>query len=613
VCAARVLAGTSLRLPLESLRPYVTLTVLECTAPDPREEIARLRGRLETLIMSGRGAGRMIIATTQDDDHHVAGPSDPNPDTSEPDVQAIVFLERSEPTWVKDSGLTDVNHALAVWFSHERFVAIRADGFLADALQRWLDRSPRPMYRRIPPDILEGEVFAGEVKNLWLRGVHPRRRTMADTKYMSGPGLQDALSPLTDASFALGAGRAELALDTSQPDDKSAIGCAPTKSTFWVKQSSDFAEFLAVASSILRMVATAVARGPAASPLPWLATRLPNLTGVERAYALLASSADEVGAGTGASDDARAAAALLEDAELHVRSAGPSTASFLVDVGLRGQVGGTLECSVSLPDGKLRLAFGYHGQPSDPALVRPVLEALEFTELLTVYYESGHALTSDAVWSSTLAESGFPEWRWRDFNQYDVTTEKPGSGQPDDVHSLTGSPGERSLFSWAAATFSSGYLTCDDGSGEVADFVHLDHDETLSLVHIKAASSSSSRRRIAVQRFEVVVGQAVKNVAYLDMGNLASALGRPRVAQPACWLDGVRTADRSEMLEFLSVRSPRAAKRIIVVQPHVTRGVYEASWANSSMPVRLLDTLLNSARGSVTGVGAELQVWGALS
>lgn len=613
MCAARVLAGAGLSLPLESLRPYVTLTVLECTAEDPQEEIARLRSRLETLIMSGRGAGRVIIAATTGDDRQATKPPDPNSETSEADVQAIVFVEESEPTWVKDSGLTDVNHALAVWFSHERFVAIRADGFLADALQRWLDRSPRPMYRRIPPEILEGEVFAGEVKNLWLRGVHPRRRTMADTKYMSGPGLQDALNPLTDSSFALGAGRAELALDTSQPGDRSAIGCAPTKSTFWVKQSSDFTEFVTLASSILRMVATAVARGPAASPLPWLATRLPNLTGVERAYALLASSADEISGGTGATDDARAAAALLEDAELHVRPAGPSTADFLVDVGLRGQIGGTLECSVSLPDAKLRLAFGFHGKPSDPALVRPVLEALEFTELLTVYYESGHALTGDAVWSSTLAKSAFPEWEWRDFDHYDVTTEKPGSGQPDDVHALTGSPGERSLFSWAAATFSSGYLTCDDGSGEVADFVHLDHDETLSLVHIKAASSSSSRRRIAVQRFEVVVGQAVKNAVYLDTNNLASALGRPRITQPACWLDGVRTADRSEMLEYLAVVSARAARRIIVVQPHVTKGAYETSWASASMPVRLLDTLLNSARAAITGVGAELQVWGALS
>lgn len=607
-----VLAGAGLHLPLEALRPYVTLTVLECTAADPQAEIARLRGRLETLIASGRGADRTIIATTQvDDGSSPAAPA--GPDASYANVQAIAFIEKSEPTWAKDSGLVDVNHALVVWFSHERFVAVRADGFLADALQRWLDRPPRPMYRRIAPEILEGEVFAGEVKNLWLRGVHPRRRTMADTKYLSGPNLHDALNPLTDSSFALGAGRAEFALNTSQPDDRSAIGCAPAKSTFWIKQSADFAEFVTLAGGILRMVAAAVARGPSGSPLPWLATRLPNLTGVERAYALLASSADEISGGAGATDDARAAATLLEDAELHVRPAGPSTADFLIDVGLGGRIGGTLRCSVSLPDDKLRLAFGFHGEPSHPAIVRPVLEALEFTELLTVYYESGHALTADAVWSSTLAKSAFPEWKWRDFGQYDVTVEKPGSGQPNDVHALTGSTGERSLFSWAAATFSSGYLTCDDGSGEVADFVHLDHDETLSLVHIKAASSASFRRRVAVQRFEVVVGQAVKNAAYLDTDKLASALGRARNTQPACWLDGVRTADRSDMLDYLAIVSARAAKRIIVVQPHVIKSAYEKSWASEAMPVRLLDTLLNAARGAITGVGAELQVWGARS
>lgn len=611
MCARRVLAGSGFTLPLEALRPYVTLTILECTAADYREEIGRLRGRLETLITSGRGAARAVIAITNDDSQGLGAPGT-SQDAPGADVQAVVFAEKTEPIWAKDSGLTDVKHGLAIWFSHERFVAIRADGPLADALQRWLDRSPPPMFRRIPPDILEGEVFAGEVKNLWLRGVHPRRRTMADTKYLSGPGLQEALSPLTDSSFALGAGRAEVALDASQPDDRSPIGCAPTKSTIWIKQSSDFAEFVALTHSILVLVAAAVARGPSGSPLPWLATRLPNLAGVQGAYALLASSADEVGGGTGSTDDARAAAMLLEDAELHVHPVG-STADFLLDVGLRGKIGGTLRCSVSLQDARLRLAFGFQGQPSDVAIVRPVLDALKFTDLLTVYYESGHALTSDAVWSSTLAASGFPAWGWHDFNSYDITAEKPGDGQPSEVHVLTGSPGETSLFSWVAREFSSGYLTCDDGPGEVADFVHLDHDETLSLIHIKAASSSSVRRSVAVQRFEVVVSQAVKNVAYLDTGNLSRALDRPRDARPACWLDGARTADRSEMLEYLAVRSARAVKRIIVVQPHVSKGAYEESWASGSMPVRLLDTLLNSARGAITGVGAELQVWGALS
>ncbi|MDO8107066.1 hypothetical protein Q6348_07625 [Isoptericola sp. b441] len=605
-----MLSGTGIALPLGALRPYVTFILLECTADEPRAEIGRLRGRIETFVNSGGRAERAIIATTKTDSE-APGNAPAGADPPETEADAIIFVERSGPSWARDSDLTDTNHGLAVWLSQERFVAIHADGFLADALQRWLDREPRPMFRRIHPSILEGEVFRGEVKNLWLRGVHPRRRTMADTKYLSGPGLQDALNPLTDSSFALGAGRAELALDSEQPDDRSPVGCSPMKSTVWVKQSADFHEFLSLARSILRLVADAVARGPTTSPLPWLATRLSDLSGIERAYALVASPADDVVGGTGASSGARAAASVLDDAELHVRPLGPATPDFLVDVGLHGRVGGTLRCSVSIRDAKVHLAFGFEGEPPDITIVRPVLDALEYTELLTVYYESGHALTSDAVWSSSLAESRFPAWEWMEFDGFNITREKPGSGQPDDVHSLTGSPGETSLFTWVVRALDSGYLTCDDGPGEVADFVHLANDETLSLIHVKAASSDRSGRGIAVQRFEVVVGQAVKNIAYLDPDKLIEALNRPRIAQPACWLDGARVPGRSEMLEFLGARSAHAPKRIIVVQPHVTMRAHEAAWMSSAMPVRLLDTLLNAARGSITGVGAEFHVWGA--
>ena len=579
-------------LPLDVLRPYVTLTIIECVAEEASTEIARLRERIVALVASRGRVSRSVYALTENGNPPQPEQSVGSTDDTDPEVHALVYTERSEPAWVKDSGLFDVSHHLALWCSHGRFVAVRADGYLADALQRWLDREPKPMFRRIPADILENVVFrSGEVTNLWLRGVHTRRRTMADTKYLSGPGLRDALNPNTDSSFALGAGRGEIALDDASPDDTEPIGCTPSKSTVWVKQSADFQDFLKLTREILVLVASAVAAGS-----------------MPPAYALVTCSADEVGGGTGSSDDARNAAALLEDAELNVRPA--SGPDFYLEVGLGGRVGGVLKCVVSLQEGKVRLAFGIHGAPTDITLVRPVLDALKYTELVTVYYESGHALTSDAVWESSLASAAFPEWRWADFAGYDVTAEKP-STKPAEVHALAGTAGDRSLFSWVAHTFRSGLLTCDDGAGEVADFVHLAHDETLSLIHVKAASSSSAQRSVAVQRFEVVVGQAVKNAVYLDGENLRSALSGSRASNSAAWLDGVRVADRSDMLDFLKVRSPRAVGRVIVVQPHMTQTAYESAWRASTMPVRLLDTLLNSARGSIVGVGGELQVWGA--
>jgi len=40
-------------------------------------------------------------------------------------------------------------------------------------------------------------------------------------------------------------------------------------------------------------------------------------------------------------------------------------------------------------------------------------------------------------------------------------------------------------FAWVVEKVGPGWLTCDDGSGEVADFVHIAPDETLTLLHVK--------------------------------------------------------------------------------------------------------------------------------
>jgi hypothetical protein len=584
----------------------VTLIILECTATDSSAELARLGRHLEGLVQSRKGLVREVLATTGSrvPDRNNAPPADIDETAAE---GAIIYVERGQPSWLKDGPLEDVHHSLAVWFWRERFVAIRADGSLADAIQGWLDKSPRPQYKRIPPEILQGEFFQGEIKNLWLKGVHPRRSTMADSKYLGGPRLQDALSPLTDASFAPSAGKAELALDPAEPGLLNKVGCSPAKSSVWVKPATDFSELRSLTLAVLGLVAGAVARGVATSALPWLAVRHDGLGGVHSAFELVASSADEVGPGSSA--ELLDAARTLEVAELQVRG-DPSSANFTVDVGLGGRIGGTVGCSATQSDGRIRLSFGVRGTPTDESLFKPVRDALQFTELITVHYESGHTVTEGAAWTHTLASTAFPKWVWHDFSGWTITAEKPDT-KPALIHSLIGSSTDRSLFSWAADYFSHGYLTCDDGPGEVADFVHLDHDDTLSLIHVKAANSNHAKRGIAVQRYEAVIAQALKNVVYLDSERLCRALGATREYPTACWLDGRRLADRVEMLEYLGTRSSGAANRVVVLQPHVRMEAHRDSWSRQSAKVRLLDALLNGARGTVAGLGAELEVWGA--
>jgi hypothetical protein len=375
----------------------------------------------------------------------------------------------------------------------------------------------------------------------------------------------------------------------------------------WVGPTASYNEFESLARLILTMVAEAIATGVTSPALGVLATRQSNLSGVNSAFAITTSLPDDLS--PDCAPEMRDAARLLEGAELEVYGK-PNGPDFQVEVGLGGKIGGTLGCNVSADKGRVQLTFGIHGTPTDGQLVRPVLNALKFTELVTVHYESGHTVTEAAAWSHPLGMADFPNWEWHDFTGWDVTAEKPAK-TPEEIHARIGEAGDRSLFSWVAGQLNTGFLTCDDGSGEVADFVHLDHDEALTLIHVKAAGSAHPSRRIAVQRFEGVVSQALKNVAYLDTDSLTQALASKRQYGVACWLDGERTADRSEMLDYLAVRSRRARSRVIVLQPHVRQADHEKSWAQRAGKVRLLDALLNGARGTVTGLGAEFEVWGS--
>jgi hypothetical protein len=101
-----------------------------------------------------------------------------------------------------------------------------------------------------------------------------------------------------------------------------------------------------------------------------------------------------------------------------------------------------------------------------------------------------------------------------------------------------------------------GWLICDDGSMESADFIHFADTVTpprLSLIHVKGSGSATADRGISVSDYEVVVGQAVKNLRYLDRTNIAEKLGfeAGKKIASAAWRNGVRQTDRKAVLKAL--------------------------------------------------------------
>ena len=60
------------------------------------------------------------------------------------------------------------------------------------------------------------------------------------------------------------------------------------------------------------------------------------------------------------------------------------------------------------------------------------------------------------------------------------------------------------------------WLACDDGAMEIADFILFEAGPPglIEVIHVKGAHSSSPNRGISVSAYEVVVGQAVKNLRF---------------------------------------------------------------------------------------------------
>ncbi|UUW90307.1 hypothetical protein [Pimelobacter simplex] len=608
--------GSQPAIDAASLRPYVSVVVLVRDHGEMSAALAQLKSRLTTMAVRARG-GTTVTVTGSGLSEPPTTPDRRNVD-QEFSADAFAYRRVSPPAWAAvDSRWQDTTHHLCIWCWHKDWVAVSCDGALETKLQRWLDSSPRPMLRRVPAGTINATLLTGEARGLWLRSTQGRRRTKADAKNLSGQSLSEALNPLDDSSYALGSARAEIIPDPEFAALSGIVGVTPRRSKIWFGRTTTLNDFYDSCSDLLSALATSHHRGDSTDqPFPYLAAEVHDLSVVHGAYEITWVDADDL-------PTAEVGADLVDAAEVLSRTTltvnGCTTdASFVAEVALDGRLGGAISCTPDRTHDRLNLDFRIHGAPTDPSLVTSVRDALRHTTLLTLHYESGHSVTQDAIYSTSIDEHEFRSWDWHDFTGFDVGREKPLAKTPQATHDGIGADGDNSLFSWVLRTYGDrGFLTCDDGANEVADFVLLADDGHLSLIHVKAAGSRSTTRKMSASRFEVVVSQATKNARYLDQERLATALATSPVPTPAAWLYGDRQADRRELLEHLAARSPSALTTVIVVQPHVTQSARTTALTAAAPPaelrrLRLLETMLHSARGSIVSQGSELLVVGSI-
>ena len=606
--------GNVATLDQRTLRPFISFLILEYLGDDPAVALGLVLDVMRRHVSRDRGSSRAILLAAGFDDHNAVS-SATDADVVER-MDGFSYQRHTTPSWAtKDSGLTNVTNEIALVYQRRTLIAVHADGPVRDAVLRWIRGDAKPPFRCVPTAIVHDAFLRGEAKSLWLNGVHPRRNTRADTKSISGQRLQDALSPIEDSTFALRSARSALEPDGRRTSLVGIVGTTPSDALIWSRQSASLQDFVSAARETLELVHDTMSTGTGLDqPFPLLATTLDSLSGVANAYELMVLDAADLP--PGASDETLDAAELLQTSIVDV-AGDADGANFTLLIGRAGIVMGELRATLMMENGHVHIRFGHARQPTDEQLVRSVMDALVHTELLSIYYASGHVVTNNTVCRRQHQSAPFRGWKSIDFTGYDIAREKPDGASSAEIHAAIGEANDQSLFGWVARHYTSGWLTCDDGTGEAADFIHLSYDGTLTFIHVKAAHSSGPGRRVAAGPYEVVASQATKNLHYLsDSDALADHLSKSPLQAPAAWVDGVRAANRDDLIEALRCRSARDQSEVVIVQPHVSQLVLDrvhadgddASPSLEQLRLNLLEMLLNATRATVVGMSADLTV-----
>jgi hypothetical protein len=547
----------------------------------------------------------------------------------DPNVHAAFFtyVEERPPGWARASDLRDVINHVVIACRGKSKAKNHVAFFFSDNAVR--DKAAEKISKQegalgtlaaIPPATMNAAYVGGQAITLWMSGTHRRVATKVDNKVISGLDLQFALDPLEDQSFFFTAARSRL----SNPKIDRPVGSSPRRSRLWLGPSHDWADFSKTIGVLFDLVVGATT--PVANPLPILAGPVldpASLASVDDAYDVALIPPELLDPST----------ANVETLDLRDRLGSVALEAFDPDgpnfsVRVHQPVGtaiGTLDLTFSIAtDGRASWTVDDEADAGVAAEVfAEVVGVLrERRGWLKVWYDSGHTLADESFFEGRFRDQPFTSYFFEKFPAINITREKP------DPITRAAIGAQDSLFCWVKNRWTvpgsgvapgRGWLACDDGSMEKADFLHIDTINgmpTLSLIHVKGSSSDKATRRLSVSDYEVVTSQAVKNLRWVDQGVLGDALAGRLVGRigDKVWRNGGH-ATAAQFLDAVKALGADYNRNVVVLQPRARKSVVESSRKkpkDNAEHVRLLqlDALLLGARANVVGLNANLYVIG---
>ncbi|EOK5537700.1 TPA: hypothetical protein N5L54_002903 [Enterobacter kobei] len=543
--------------------------------------------------------------------------------TSEVINEATVFISpysiNKIPSWTKRNDIYDIENHIALTFSLGSYVAFYfSEKGMKDLIRECFKSAP--LTNLLPVEIAKlNHLFINEdnIKMLWLLGIYGKTTFKADSKVLGGNSVAESLDPLEDQSYMMSAVRTEIGVNNKT------IGLNPFKSSIWKGPCKDWDSFEKNVIEILDMLNAN--NQNKLSPIGILASPINDLNGVNDAYDFSVIDPDFV-----PYEMSPTKVDLLRKIanKYRVEVFPIMNSSFSLKVFHENVHCGDISVRLTIKD--YEICFEIHNQ--QPVLQKKEVlnyyaRILKYPELIKCWYESGHAVVNSWIFKTDYKDVIYNGFIWADFEKFDICKEKPINSEKLD---LTKIGMQNSLFCWVKNRWNSrwdstenfnttekptGWLYCDDGAGEKADFIHIDdyNGKTIvSLIHVKAANSSSNSRKISVGAHDIVLSQAVKNLRYSNRKNLIQDLtDRASTSQnKMCWYENklIQPSDFLEKLSSISSNPKKVKTRVIVIQPHTTKSYYTKSQNNNIK--RQLDVLLVSSDNAIKSSGAEFHIIG---
>lgn len=615
-------------ISVDQCAPYLSISL--CRAKEGKSPTA------DSLIAAIRDVSKEIADKKELDRPRFLTVDQPPAEKDETAFAWVHYVEKRQPGWFIGEGVWDTLNQLVIVAKRGSLCAFAfSDNGLRTAVARKFGSTTNGVLsevERLSPGQINKAFVQTQVRTLWLSGTHRRTVIKADSKVLAGLELETSLDPLGDQSYYFSSIRSTVPL--AEGGKPLVIGASPAGGRLWIGPTKSWDEFTGLVDAIFaRAMKHMDDKQKPDSPLPILASPSVDLNGIAQPYdiAFIVPERADDGIEADVDGELRWLHQFGDSARFEIITTDGSP-NFEADViwadtklgRLAFEFETTSKSNVRL---KSRKVDGFDGGEVEKTL----LKICESPENLTIYFDTGHTYSRGLFYETRFRDARFEDWNWvrMDRDRTIFKNEKPLVGRRFAVENL-GNAGDKSLFGLVARHWPnmdargkpSGWLVCDDGAMESADFIHLDETRSppeLTLIHVKGSGSADTKRDLSVSDYEVVVGQAVKNLRHVDRGLLADKLAANAsgMLKNAVWHDGERQADRKEVLKILKGLGSNLKKKVVVFQPRVRRSVFNdirKKMDDGKAPdaavrrMQQLDALLLGARADCFSLGASFAV-----